>query len=413
VTTNKEVIKTKFFQTACYFRDLINTVDTSHCPEQEDFLDKFINFILTKTQIIRINCENENFAIKLFTILNDRGLDLSVSDIVKANLMLEISSDENRESFNEVWKRLENSSRDYGEKLENIFTYYLYYLTGKNQTKSLQQELKEQFKGKDSNKLILDIEHFSINLYDIVASKKANLDKDINTLKYLRQSIYWKTILVTAKHIGYSDYDRLKNILVGYYYQNWISGLTVSKVKQTSFNVIIAVRDKKPFSEIKKILSDNLKGNEINIINYLASDNVYKEGWLKPVLIALEYKYTEKREFIPLESTLHVEHILPKEWNKPDLHWNSIITNKEIADRKLNSLGNLTLLSGNQNIRASNDDYINKMKIFEGNDGKGHDGTTAFVMTRKLMNDYKVWNLSNLDIRAEVLKKEILKLFQI
>lgn len=45
----------------------------------EDDLGKFVNYIFFRTNIIKITCTDESFAIKLFQVLNDRGQDLSNS----------------------------------------------------------------------------------------------------------------------------------------------------------------------------------------------------------------------------------------------------------------------------------------------------------------------------------------------
>ena len=72
--------KYKYINTARFFYKKLTSL---HQEELEDF----INYIFFNTNIIKIVCTNETFAIKLFQVLNDRGLDLSSSDIIKSYII--------------------------------------------------------------------------------------------------------------------------------------------------------------------------------------------------------------------------------------------------------------------------------------------------------------------------------------
>ncbi len=80
--------------------------------------------------------------------------------------------------------------------MEGILNLYLYYLITQNPKKSLQDELKREFKGQDSQKIILDIKKFAQNYSNIINNKS---DRFISMLKYLPHNVYWKSILTTAK----------------------------------------------------------------------------------------------------------------------------------------------------------------------------------------------------------------------
>ena len=69
-----------------------------------------------------------------------------------------------------------------------------------------------------------------------------------------------------------------------------------------------------------------------------------------------------------------------EEWEKKT-YWKRRWT-EEQADFWLNKIGNLTLLSGRKNIRASNDEFPKKKKIYK---GKGLDGTTGFEISKRIL----------------------------
>ena len=397
----------RFLQMAFCFRDLIKKSQNS---EDEHYLEKFndfIDYLFFKTKMIRVICYEESFAIKLFTVLNDRGLDLSPTDIIKAYL-LQTLDESKRDGFIEVYKQIETIAKGINESLVSIFTLYLYYLKGANPKRALQDELKEQFKNQDSQTIILDIKKFTYNILEINGKSK---DKDISMLKHLPQTNYWKSILATAKQIEYSNYEKLKSLITKYYYQSWIAGGTANRIKQTSFNILKKVKSNASIDDIKNIISENLKKYPA-YLDFLSNENVYWFKWHKPVLLSIEYYQQDDREYIPISNDLHTEHILPKEWQKKDLNWKDNFS-PETASKIINSLGNLTLLSGTKNIMASNNDYNKKREIYKGNGGKGFDGKTSFEITKRILDDYEIWNEENIKHRYDWLIGEIKKILEI
>lgn len=335
-----KIEENRFLQTAFYFKSLIEESQNPSSHYYINDLSGFIKYIFEQTTLIRVVCYDESFAIKLFTVLNDRGLDLASSDIIKAYLLQKLSEDK-RSSFVEVWKRVETICKQAGESLQMVLSLYLYYLKSGNPKKNLHEELKLELKNKEPIETILFIEEFAKNLSEINDDYQ---DKDISKLRYLPQSIYWKTILLAAKQTNYQFYNELKNLLVRYYYQSWIADGTSNRIKQTSFNILKMVKDGKDILDIKKEIISNLNIYE----NYLISldrSNIYSFKWHKPLLLAIEYHQQDKYQFIEINRDLHTEHILPKEWKNDDLNWKDIFSDIDVK-KYLNSLGNLTLLSG-------------------------------------------------------------------
>src|SRR5690606_13075740 len=70
----------KFINTSVEFR-----IRLEELGEKE--AGSLINYIFNQIKIIRIDCTNVGFAIKLFQVLNARGLDLTNSDLIKSYLI--------------------------------------------------------------------------------------------------------------------------------------------------------------------------------------------------------------------------------------------------------------------------------------------------------------------------------------
>lgn len=403
-TSKKELEKNRFLQTAFYFKKLIEDAKNPDSVNYIADFEDFIAYLFEQTTLIRIVCSDENFAIKLFTVLNDRGLDLTSADIVKAYLMQRLD-EEKRAAFIEVWKRIETLCGQMGETMQLLLSLYLYYLKSGNPKKNLHEELKAALKDADPLPTVLAIENFAQYLYEINTDHQ---DKDLSKLRYLPQSIYWKTILLTAKLCNYAGYDELKALLVKYYYQSWIADGTSNRVKQLSFKIIRMVKDAVPPDIIRKDMSDNLKQYP-SYLDSLTRHNVYAFKWHKPLLLAIEYRQSDARDYIEINKDLHTEHILPQGWGAAGLDWCARFT-PQAAEKYLHSLGNLTLLSGSKNIRASNSNFQDKLDIYS---GKGLDGKTSFEITKRIIEQADLWTAETIEERRKWLIGQARAIFDI
>ncbi|RRO12358.1 DUF262 domain-containing protein [Flavobacteriaceae bacterium 14752] len=408
----------KFINTSVEFRKRIESLGEKECGD-------LLNYIFNQIKIIRIDCSNVGFAIKLFQVLNARGLDLTNSDLIKSYLIGRLHSlydteivDQKEKQFLQDWITCEGLALDVEESLNELFVMYEYYLLGANPKKSLYDELENQFSKDDPLDVISDFKAFITVYNDEVYSSETQLDY---SFFYLRWSIYWKTIVTTALHTGYPDVLELKKTVRRYFYLFWISGFTLSRIKQTSFNLIKWLKDKRLINEIKQELEKSIRENRIqDRFESSLKGNVYQEAWCKPLLAIIEMNQIDKPEYINIsDRSLHVEHILPQSYGKI-YGWKHIIEDERDGSEIINSLGNLTLLSGKKNIEASNDAFKNKVFIYQGKGkhGSSDDKIASFRITQMIFDQYnndKVteWGYDTIENRRIFMINQIEELFQI
>lgn len=410
--------KFKFINTALIFIEKLNEYN------RENQLGCLINYLFYHVKIIRIDCTSRDFAIKLFQVLNNRGLDLTPADLIKSFLLEKLykkyqhdleTSKIKEDNFMSDWREMEQIIRNCDDiSLNDLFIIYAHYLLGSNQKKSYTEELQTLFEHQDPNDVIAALKSFITNYYEKIYNTN---NKIIYSFKYIRWSHYWKAILMTAITTNYKEFDILIFQLRRFYYLYWIAGKTLSQVKQTSFNVIKAIKDKKHINYLKAIFNNKLELDKIHeyATSQLISNVVDKEAWIKPLLILIEYNLTDQSNpnFIPLTNDLHLEHILPKKYQ--DLAEWSHITD-DIKNKWLHSIANLTLLSGKKNIDASNNSFAVKMKIYQGNKTNN---TTAFRLSQKILDDFKLntfnqqWHESALQNRYLWILEQIEELLDI
>ncbi|MCR6637490.1 MAG: HNH endonuclease family protein [Sporocytophaga sp.] len=196
--------------------------------------------------------------------------------------------------------------------------------------------------------------------------------------------------MLTALHSGYSDIEGLKFSLRRFYYLYWIAGKTLTAVKQTSFNLIGAIKDKKTLTEINTILDEKIISDKIiGSVNQNIYGNIYYEPWAKALFLMIEYNHMEESfsTFYGIDKHLQLEHILPQSFTSRE-EWNYF--NKEIGQKLLHTAGNLTLLYSKKNIEAKNYSFDDKMQIYQGfgKDNNKKDGITSFRISQKIVDDF-------------------------
>ncbi|EJC01983.1 hypothetical protein HPHPP8B_1510 [Helicobacter pylori Hp P-8b] len=155
-------------------------------------------------------------------------------------------------------------------------------------------------------------------------------DRHAHLLSY-KDDDHLHVILCTSILHHYSDQDieALKELLVKFYYQDWVAGRTRSTRSQTCCNIINALKEKKSMDYITSIVKKYLDNNNVtqHFKENLEDDHLYtkfysingktakKNSWVKPILILVEYSMSDdpypKR--IQMDKNLHVEHILPQQ----------------------------------------------------------------------------------------------------
>ncbi len=330
---NKKFEENTYLRNAYYFKELLNeSVENGSIIDIDDFVKWFYEHIV----LTRIICFEQDSAMQIFQVLNDRGQPLSPIDILKSNLMQEIKQDsEKRKDFITTWDKLVEACKSIEGidiDLEDFFNMYLEYAGPSTSKKRADKGLKKVFKDskKDACEFIYGVSAFMKSYTDLLKKQ----DRYIYLLRYL-PSRYWASILTTALYVKYPDFDTLKKLLVSYYYQTWIAGGTITRIKQTSINIIKNVKSNKGIKTIQELILNNIDSHNTfdqYLYNLWESSSVYPSKWVRPILALANYFMVdeEKPHFIVMDAETQVEHILPQS-PKRGSQWNAdfILTKKK------------------------------------------------------------------------------------
>lgn len=328
--TKKQREEEKFINSSLIFKEKLEELEKVGGIKT---VEKFAKYILKNTEMITITCSQQAYAIKLFQVLNTRGLDLTPADLIKSYLYSKLSEEIDKNAFKSTWDQIEALSKQIEESITDLLTYYEYYLLAQNPKRSLYEELIDKFKGQNTKSVIYEFKKFVDSFSEVYQTES----KLIFSLWYLPNQVFWKAILTTAKYVEFGDFDGLCKELRKMYYSYWLAGYTTSKVKQLSFNLIGWLKDKKKLDEIKMEIEKKM--TEDNILKYMSENlqnDVYGKPWLRPLLAVIEYQQTDdsKISFIVLDNKIHVDHILPIKWHE-QADWK-----KKVGQKKMLKKGN-------------------------------------------------------------------------
>ncbi|GHR59103.1 hypothetical protein JP0101_08620 [Helicobacter pylori] len=393
-----------------YLKNAICLKNYLEKKEIEDIND-FIQWLYLKVNFITITCSDTDMALRIFNVLNARGLPLHATDIFKGELLKKLTEEKEQEELATRWENLRQKCLDNGFAMETLFSQHLTYLHPKTSKERMKTRLNTQFDELQKSPLeYLDVVE---DFYNVYCEALEMQDRYAHLLSYLEDN-YWRAILCASILHDYSEseIEYLKELLVKFYYQHWVAGQAKSTREQTCCNIINALKEKKNIDDIISIARKNL--DEYSVTQHfkekLRDSLVYKKQptknpWIKPVLILVEYFMSDDPNPKRIQTNdFHVEHILPQ---KPTLssQWAKDFSEEE-RERYTHSLANLTLLGGKKNTKASNLDFKDKKKIYMGEEirlskKKTFRVMTCYKMTIDIAHHHTEWTPKSLEKREK------------
>ncbi|GAA9420940.1 hypothetical protein TH0833_01580 [Helicobacter pylori] len=224
-------------------------------------INDFIEWLYFKVVFITITCPDADKALRIFNVLNARGLALNATDIFKGEL-LKYTKEHEREEFVSRWNALSQKCSDNDLKIETLFSWYLNYLNPVTSKEKMEKRLVTWFK--NLNKTPLEYLKGVEDFYNAYCEVLEMQDRHAHLLSY-KDDDYLIVILCTSLLHRYSDQDieTLKELLVKFYYQDWVAGQTKTTRSQTCCNIINALKEKKSVEHTASVVKKYLKDKNI------------------------------------------------------------------------------------------------------------------------------------------------------
>lgn len=373
-----------------------------------DLLD-FCGMLLDHCYVVVVCAANQKTAFKIFSVMNNRGMDLLPIDILKSDIIGTLT-EYDRDKYTKLWEDTESDlSRD---KFNFLFGHIRMIYAKMKAKDSLYDEFNKYVLVNYKNnykKFIDDILIPYADAYEVILNKNYQNIKQ-NEAQIINNYLYW------LNKIDNSDWVPLAMELIKqkesdakylcFLFKKLECLATYMHVTAKDVNDRI-MRYSKIISELQQI--DSNIDNPINSIN-LANKEIreFKRTLAGDIYSDLNSK---RRNYLILRidafvsngaasyetGVLTIEHVLPQTVNA-NSEWEKLWVNENDRIFWLNKLANLVPLARRQNSEAQNYDFaIKKDKYF-----KSKTGTSSYALTTQVLN-CDAWTLNVVQERQKAL----------
>ena len=366
---------------------LLDCIDKSFEGDKEE-IKKFVGFLVKRCFLVAVSTPNRKSAFRIFSVMNNRGLDLQPTDIIKAEIIGDIPED-SQIKYNNRWEEMEV---ELGRDGFNDLFFFIRMIFAKEKAKKsildefIQHVLEEI---KDPQKLLKDIlEPYAAALSII---KKADYQVGENAKKvnvYLQwlnkiDNSDWipTAIFFMAKNQDNPDYvywffkklERLASYL-------HLCAKNINQRIERYNKVISALEEndcyKKPIEEIE------ITSNEKAEMKSVLDGNIYE---LTPrrrnyVILRLDSFLADAgASYDP--TILTIEHVLPQTVDSKS-QWAEWWPEEDKRDEWVHRISNLVPLNRRRNSQAYNYDFALKKNAYF----KGSKNVTSYALTTQILS---------------------------
>lgn len=381
---------------ALYYLERFNDLD-------ESTLVTLPSVIATLCYMVVVSTPNFDSAFRIFTVLNDRGLDLMVTDILKAKIIGKIPESE-QEIYTEKWEDIESALGR--EQFNELFSHIRMILQKRKGAGNLKDEYDSILENMSGKTFIDEILIPYSDIYIRIKNYKTSFANDPETVKILEflnriDNIDWIPVAMYYMH----HYNN-KNVLAFLKRLERFAAVHMILRKnfnwrQSKYSTILRELEqgKDPFSQESTLnLTDDEKKEVIEALN----GDVYKklkDTAKRYVLLRLDALLSKGQPSYDY-NTITIEHVLPQtppkesEWTKnfPDI------------EQYVHKLGNLVLLTTKKNSRAKNFDFNRKKSTYF----QSKDGISTFALTTQVIQESE-WTPKVLERRQKLLLDLLIK----
>lgn len=367
--------------------------DTKRFASTEDF-DRFVGYLLNNALFIYVATEELDDAFRLFTILNDRGIPLSNSDILKAKNLGAVTRDHERTKWAEYWEEVEGEmGRDEFDRfLSLVRTIYV-----KDKAREgLLKEFDERIYGVNPPLLTLGTATFeAVKAYKDAFDEAIRLDdfpvilgnayrNHINVMRRGLPSTDWiPPVLAWYCKFKTQHLLDLVECVDNKFSADWIVQLTPTQRINNMNEVLKAIE---AASAPQDVLASKVFDFDHKQLLVLLGGAIYSHRFAKYVLLRLEYLLASHAAQLNLPDEISIEHILPQNPDKGS-EWVQDFSDEQ-RDQWLHRLGNLMLLSRIKNTSLGNLDFVNKrMRYFAARVESLPNSQRVLAMTSFKLND--------------------------
>jgi uncharacterized protein with ParB-like and HNH nuclease domain len=385
--------------------------------EQRNLL---ISYIASKCLLVVITAQDRESAYRIFSVLNNRGLDLSHTDIIKADVLGAIDDENEQIRYNNKWDDLEESVGR--EVFQDVFSYIRMIYRKQKQRGTIINELYQYVKPdpKQQPKDFIDkvLKPYLEALQTIREQDYTheNYHKEINNYFAMltdHENSDWIPVAIYYLAHRRSQEENLKQFFK--YLERLASYLLIQRAnindRITRYGELLQLMTQIVESELadsKTTLTDNLLYEEKSplmlrdiekrdLLDTL-DGNIYQHKAGRYIVLRLSSYIEEEQKYKGTDGAT-MEHVLPQTPDKGS-KWLTWFPDDNERHQWTHRIANLVPLSGRANSRARNRELQKKIDTYF----KRRNDITTYALTVQVIKDVdddKEWTLDTLKTRQE------------
>lgn len=368
----------------------------SECTQEK--IDTFFGFFRTNTKVIYISSTELEDAFHLFNVMNNRGIKLRNSDILKAKNLSHITDEIKRQSYANQWEKIENY---FGEDFDQFLEFIRLCIVKKKAQVSLLKEFEENIYNPteyDRNTKItrklpplltegestLDCILKYFDAYQAVfdnSGYSVSMKNLIKAMDFGIEANFWKAaVLHYYLKFGDCKLEEFMTALNKKFTADWVDELYFTKRIENTCKIIEKIDDSYCPDDV--VNDAAFEYDKILTFSQLDS-SVYGKKYCRYLLLLASMILSGNETPLILPEIVSIEHILPQN-PKDNSHWVTDFTEQQ-REECTNKIGNLMLISRRKNSALGNYDFDKKKeRYFKENVG-------SFALSFKIYANYQTW----------------------
>lgn len=344
-------------------------------------INDYLDSIRSRFLVLKVQTSKLTESLEIFLTLNNRGLPLGASDLVRGLVMSLRSANETEDQQKDTYRAMFEEWKEVTDKVDDAEVYLRHYLVAtsedKVQKKVIYRHVETALEGKDElvkkvkanrfwDDLVSSAEYYA---QTITPSMGGDAQYHIEIMGRILKSYRIVCFSILKRYLDLHNKTRvsgeMKELIRLVYVLSvrWVMAGGNAQVLEDYFQTVSTqLRNGVTYLDIASGLKKKITDLKLDVKQYM-QDEGDSDFIGKAILHAIDRKTSNNNDY-KLDKSIHLEHIAPQ---TPTSQWKRVLLGDENAKdeeygKLTSSLGNLTLLDEFLNIPAKQKQFMVKCK---------------------------------------------------
>jgi len=377
------------------------SLDLANAQRIVQDLKRLRNTVIEKLKLVMIEVTSEAEAYQIFETLNDRGLRLSVPDLLLNYLMQSATTDTQRARIRDNWDKMIETT---GVRRISVFLRHMWVSKyGDVKSQGLYREIRDYInnKGITSSQFTLDASNECAAYSEILDRTtipdpaKEHVDAIVDKLAAEKSFPLLLSARIELSDVGFEKVARLAAAIATRH--GLIANLNPSELEDVLYEGAVIVRNMKASGDSEAAIISAIRAKMAAInpdrtqVAQGLRDLYLSKKRAQYVLTQLANTEQSKTKAVRMGKT-SIEHVFPQ--NADPKEWPSA---KDLSSLVWH-IGNLTLIEPKYNGDIGNGSFSSKIPTYR---------KSEIEMTQSIASGYEKWDAAAIETRAENLAKAV------